>query len=230
MSLLVLDRVTKLARNGRAEVAVIDNVSMDVAAGELVAVQGRRRSGRTTLLRLAAGVERPDEGTVTFAGRAHAGRRVLGSEIAWAHPIFRPAQGRTMAEHVGFPLLAELPLREARKAAVHALDRLDAGELATMRPGDCRHHEMLIAGIARATITSPRLLVCDEPLTEVSTLVADRVLDLLRAFALDGMAILFTTETLQLGVDRTLTISAGTVRGRTIPPSADVIPLRGESA
>jgi len=230
VSLLVLDAVTKRTAHGRAEMTLIDGVSMDLAAGELVAIQGRRRSGRTTLLRLAAGVLAPDEGKVTFAGRNLRGCRVLGSEIGWAHREFRVTEGPTMADQVGFPLLSHTGRRVARQGGAEALATYGIGQLASAHPRDCQPHELLLAGLARAAVTSPRLLVVDEPVTGISPARSQQILDLLRAHALAGMAVLLTVEEFVAGIDRTLTIHEGKLHGRMLPAGADVVPLRGRSA
>ena len=69
MSLLELERVAKRYRDGQLERVVLREVSLDLDGGELAVVWGLRRSGRSTLLRVAAGIEAPDEGVVRFDGR-----------------------------------------------------------------------------------------------------------------------------------------------------------------
>lgn len=219
MSLLVLDHVTKRLRHGRSEVAVLQDVSMEIAVGELVAVRGARRSGRSTLLQVATGLLAPDAGSVLFAGRDVADV-ALGRDIAWAAPVFDAAMGRTIAEQVGFP---DATTSEAKRM----LDTMGAADLAGLRPRQCRHDELLIACIARAMVRSPRLLVLDVPVTGLNTVIAERVMELLRAIALGGTAVLFTEDEAMLGVDRTLIIDQGRVRGVTSPASAEVIPIRG---
>src|SRR6476659_3966736 len=78
MSLLTLEQVSKRFHQGRREVTALDDVSLTVAAGELVAVWGVPRSGRTTLLRIAAGLEQPDRGVVRFRGTALSAGHVDG--------------------------------------------------------------------------------------------------------------------------------------------------------
>lgn len=231
MSLLILDQVTKRLRQGRHEISVLSEVTMEVAAGELVAVRGARRSGRSTLLQVAAGLLAPDQGRVLFAGRNLVTGAPLGRDVAWATPLFDRALGRSVAEQVGFPLLVERSRAEANQAARHMLAEVGAGDLGDLRPGQCQHHELLLAGIARAMVRSPRLVVLDEPVTGLSIRLAEQILELLRAIALNGTAVLFTEDEAQLGVDRTLTIDGGRVRGSSMPPAqAEVIPIRGEAS
>ena len=227
MSLLLLEEVTAVVREGRAEIRALDRVTMDLDAGELVALGGPRRSGRTTLLRIASGAIRPHAGRVIFGGRDLAGRRALGREIGWAHAHLDATNGRTVLDQVAFPLLAEMPARRARQAAAEALERAGIRDLAPMSPADCRHYELTLAGIARAVVTSPRMLILDEPTTGLEALRVERIITLLRELGRDGVAVLMTTEEVVLGIDRLLTIHQGAVRGRTIPQSAQIIELRG---
>ncbi len=228
MNLLVLDRVTKRMKHGRSEQTVLQAVSMEIAVGELVAVRGARYSGRTTLLQVATGLLAPDAGRVLLAGRDLTTDAPLGRDIAWAAPVFGPALGRTIAEQVGFPLLVGQSRRSATRAAKAMLTTMGAGDLADLTPPQCQHHELLVACIARAMVCSPRLLVLDVPVTGLSIVIAERVMELLRAIALNGTAVLFTEDEVMLGVDRTLTIDHGRVRGTTEPASADVIPFPSE--
>jgi len=68
MTLLALERVSKSHWRGRHEIVVLDEVSLEVESGELVAIFGQRAAGKTTLLRIAAGIEQPDAGCVRFEG------------------------------------------------------------------------------------------------------------------------------------------------------------------
>src|SRR5215217_6042902 len=110
MSLLLLDGVSKrFRRGGRGgfEQVALRGVELEVEAGELVAVWGRRRSGRTTLLEVAAGIERPSEGIVRFGGVDLARRPMLGRQggIAYASPHFSRVIGETVLDQVAAPLL-----------------------------------------------------------------------------------------------------------------------------
>src|SRR5581483_11300763 len=94
--------------SGQRETVALDDVSLEVDAGEYVAVYGLRRSGRTTLLRAAAGILPLDEGEARFDGRSLRGAaaRVLGVEVGWCSARFDPAHGGTVADHVAVAPLA----------------------------------------------------------------------------------------------------------------------------
>lgn len=229
MSLLVLQSVTKRYSTGRREEVALSDVSLDVDAGELVAVWGMRRSGRTTLLRVAAGMEPPDEGVVCFAGRQlgrdRSGR--LGSEIGYYNVNFVAAQGGAVVDHVAVGLLAHgIPRDRALAQADRALERVGASACADMDPRSLDPTEAARVGIARALVGSPRLLLLDDPANGVDVLHRDALLALVRSIADDGVAVLMTVGELPTVADRVLSMDAGRIRGDVAPQHAPVVPLR----
>jgi putative ABC transport system ATP-binding protein len=235
MSLLSLDRVSKhYGGHRRHLLPVLRSVSLTIAPGELVAVLGRRRSGRTTLLSVAAGVEPPTEGVVRFDGVDMAKRSTLGVEhgVGFCASAFPPAMGGTVAEQVMTPLLAgNVGLVAAHRAAEAALRRVGAEENANRSAAELSHSEATRVVLARALVMTPRLLVIDEPLAGVPLArERDELLDLLRDIAHRDRVSVFMTvdDSAELaGADRALTIDAGELRGDTSErPPADVVPLR----
>src|ERR1700691_3999766 len=109
MSLLSIEHATKRYRRGRLEHVAIKDVSLSIEPGELIVVWGARRSGRSTLLRVAAGIERPEEGTVSFEGRDLARWRnsVLGRRIGYCQTCFSSGDGGLVVEHIAAGLLAQ---------------------------------------------------------------------------------------------------------------------------
>ncbi len=231
MSLLALAHVSKHHRRGRVERLALCDVSLELEAGELVTVWGPRRSGRTTLLRIAAGMERPDKGTVCFGGRdlALARDRVLGSEIGYAQLHFSPGEGELVLDQVAGGLLAErISLAAARRRALQALEDTGAESCAALCQRDLDAGEALRVAVARALIAAPRLLVVDEPTNGVDVADRDPILRLLRRVANGGVAVLMSTGdgAALAGADRVFTIDHGQVRGGVADPQAPVIPLR----
>jgi ABC-type sugar transport system ATPase subunit len=235
VSLLELERVSKRYRHPPAERAVLREVSLEIEAGELVAVWGRRRSGRSTLLRLAAGVEVPDEGTVRFAGRDLAAGGVEGCDggIGYCQRSFRPAEGRVVLDLILVPLLARgVPPSEAMKRARSALECVGVEHCAGLSPDELDDAEAVCVAVARVLAYGPRLLVIDEPTKGVDLLERDRILLLLRSLANEGIAVLMSVgETACLaGVDRALTIGGGELHGKPSSELAPVLPLRRSAA
>jgi ABC-type multidrug transport system ATPase subunit len=229
MTLLVFQGVTKWFAEGRREAMVLRGVSFDVDAGELVAVWGLRRSGRTTLLRLAAGMIAPDEGSVAFRGQDLAQRRgaALGTEIGYCSPCFSPEQGGTVRDHVAVGLLAQrVPRDRARRLAEAELERVGASACANRDPRDLRPDELVRSGIARALVGKPRLLLLDEPTSGVDLLERDPIVGLLRSLADEGIAVLMTTGEMLGGLDRLLLLDQGELRDHRPPEQAPVVPIR----
>jgi ABC-type ATPase involved in cell division len=231
MSLLGLEHVGKRYGRRPGERVALRDVSLRIETGELVAVLGRRRSGRSTLLRVAAGVEVPDEGVVRFAGHNLAGGGAYGCDggIGYCQRSFRPGEGRVVLDQILARLLARgASLSSAGSRAHAALVRVGAERCAGLEPDDLDGAEAVRVAIARALAGDPRLLVIDEPTKGVELLERDSILLLLRAIANEGVAVLMSTgETPCLsGVDRALTIGDGELHGRPSSQLAPVVQLR----
>jgi ABC-type lipoprotein export system ATPase subunit len=231
MSLLELERVSKDHRRGRRERRVLHEVSLTLEAGELAVIWGQRRSGRSTLLRIAAGIVKPDSGVVRWQGQdlARTRDRALGDEIAYCQRPPISVQGDTALEEVMAALLARgVSQTRARTQAKAALERTGVAEHVGHSPAELDSEESLRVALARALVLEPALLVIDEPTKGVELLARDGILALLRAIANDGITVLATTgEPSGLaGADRTLALDDGELRGTTTPALAPVVPLR----
>jgi putative ABC transport system ATP-binding protein len=231
MTLLALDAVSKTYRRGSRDRNVLQEVSMCIDAGELVVVLGTRKSGRTTLLRIAAGLERPDSGTVRCEGTELAkAREVVGRKIAFCRTTFSPMEGELVYDHVAAPLLAQrVGPSQARRAAESALERAAVKHTARMRPDELDSTERVRVAIARAIVVGPQLLVVDDPARDAAPLHSDAILRLLRSLASpNGPAVLMSTDdaTAVAGADRVLSLDAGRLRSQAETPTAEVVPLR----
>jgi ABC-type sugar transport system ATPase subunit len=231
MSLLSIEDATKRYRRGRLERVAIRNVSLDIEPGELVAVWGARRSGRSTLLRVAAGIESPEEGTVKFEGRdlARCRNSVLGRRIGYCQTSFPSADAGLVVEHIAAGLLARRTSpTQARRRAHEMLVRVGAERCGQLECHELDGAEVAAVAIATALVTAPALLVIDEPTTGVDLLERDPLLALLRSIANEGTAVLMSTGEAQglSGVDRALSIDNGELRGDARPAPAHVVPLR----
>jgi ABC-type ATPase involved in cell division len=221
--------VCKRYRRGRREYVALRDVSLSVEHGELVCVLETRKSGRSTLLRIAAGLERPDDGTVQIEDIDLASaKNVIGRRIAYCHTSFSELEGERVLDHVATGMLAHgcaLPM--ARRAAERLLSRMGVAECAHLRPYELDGAERMRVGIARALVASPALLIVDEPTATAGLLQSDPILHLLRAIADEGVAVLMSTGDAMClsGVDRAMSLDEGELRGELQPSQADVIPL-----
>jgi ABC-type multidrug transport system ATPase subunit len=235
MTTLLLDTVVKRYRHGATQRLALDGVSLELDAGEVVGVWGRRRSGRTTLLRVAAGVEEPDSGAVRVDGidlwhGDRGQRRVVRQRIAVWYPLFLRDHGRRLYRQVAIPSRRGRTSTQRAWADAHAaLERVGIGDCARTPIGELDQRETARAALARALVMRPQLLVLDEPMAGLDVLEGERLMELVIEIArADRIAVLVSaSEVGQLaGVDRHLSIAGGTVRGATAPMPADVIELR----
>ena len=230
MTLLTLERVSKRFRQGRREVVALDDVSLTIAPGELVAIWGVPRSGRTTLLRVAAGLECPDAGDVRFDGGPVCGEHPdgLADGIGYAQIALDGGGGESILDHVAMPLLARgIAPDVARARAALQLERVGASGCARLHPRDLEPTQRVRVAIAQALVSSPRLLLVDDPTRHVDLLEREAVLLLIRSIADGDVAVLMTTgEAMGVsGVDRALTISGGVLRAEAAGEGARIVQL-----
>ncbi len=229
MSLLSIENVHKRYSRGRREYVALKDVSLSVEHGELVGILGTRRSGRSTLLRIAAGLEYPDHGTVWFEGvELLTDGNVIGRRIAYCRMSFSKLEGGPVLDHVATGLLAQhySPLL-ARRAAERVLARAGVADCARMEPDELDGAECVRVAIARSLVSSPSLLVIDEPTAVVDLLQGDPILHLLRSIADEGVAVLMSTgdATCLSGVDRAMSLDEGELRSEVQSSEAHVVPL-----
>jgi ABC-type multidrug transport system ATPase subunit len=226
---LELERVGKRYRHGASYVEVLRDVCMEVHEREVVAVWGPRNSGRSTLLRIAAGIEAPDTGQVRLHGRPLAlGGGATEGGIAYCQSPIRSLDGQlVLGELIAAQLALGVRASRARTRASEALERAGARHCEARRPCELSRSESVRVAIARALLQEPSLLIIDEPTTGVEPLERDRILALLRSLRQEGTAILMSLDK-GIGLfaaDRALALSEGRLRGHVAPEVAEVLPL-----
>jgi ABC-type multidrug transport system ATPase subunit len=231
MSLVALKGVSKRYGEGARERVVLRDVSLELEGGQLAAVWGMRRSGRSTLLRIAAGIEAPDAGVACFEGRdlAHDGESVLGAGIGYVQKASRSAEGQTVLDEAMVSLLARgVSPGSARMRARAALERTGSEGCAALRLGELDGGEAIRVALARTLALRPRLLVIDEPVKGVDLLERDEILALLHSLAADGIGVLASVgeSTGLSGADRTFALGDGELRAGPTPDLAPVVALR----
>jgi putative ABC transport system ATP-binding protein len=216
-----IDRVTKTYQAG-APPALL-NVSMDVAAGEVVAVMGPSGSGKSTLLNLIAGLDRPTRGTVTVAGRRidnlgeGALARFRARHVGIIFQFFNLLDDLTALDNVLLPAqLAGASRRRARARAGDLLERLGLGERRDAYPARLSGGQRQRVAIARALVNSPELLLADEPTGALDTATGQEIGALLRQLNTDGQTLVLITHDPGLAqrfAARTVRIADGRVAG-----------------
>jgi predicted ABC-type transport system involved in lysophospholipase L1 biosynthesis ATPase subunit len=223
MSLLAFEAVLKRAPDeaGRP-LALLDGVSFEIEAGESAGIWGMRRSGKSTLLRIAAGLEAPDGGAVRFEGRdlARLSRaeiaRLLRAKIGFA-PLERHAtRNELVVDRVALPALSlGASLRDAHKAARRVLERVGMTSRADARLAELSPGEHTRVAIARGLVRDPALLLVDEPGATPSPAERDAICALLRSLAKDpALALLVASEDVAAirATNRAMTLADGALR------------------
>ncbi|MBD48327.1 MAG: LPS export ABC transporter ATP-binding protein [Dehalococcoidia bacterium] len=214
MSLLATDSLAKSYGHRR----VVDGVSISVKSGEIVGLLGPNGAGKTTTFNMVVGLVRPDEGAVTFRDknitrlpmhlRARAGMGYLTQEPS----VFRKL---TVEENIMAILeTCETDSVERRVRLKYLLDELDLGDLAHSRADSLSGGEKRRLEITRALVTSPKLILLDEPFSGVDPIAVYEVQKIIRRLKERELGILITDhnvrETLKL-VDRAYLIHKGKV-------------------
>ena len=201
-ALLTARGITRAYGRGDTAHTVLDGIDMDVRSGELVVVRGASGTGKTTLLSILAGLDAPDAGTVTVAGRDLA--RLSEAEAAelrrdtlgFVAQTFGLIPLLTAAENVEVPLriVRTAPSeRDARVAA--ALDAVGLSAHTRQRPDELSGGQQQRVAIARALVTHPRILIADEPTSQLDSATGAAIMDVIVARVRDdGVAAIVATH------------------------------------
>lgn len=179
--LLSITSLRKGYARGGEWVPVFAGGSLEVLYGEIVAIVGRRLAGKTTLLKIAAGVERPDEGAVLLGRQPLAELADRPREVRW---VDRDGPGLEVgvAEFVGWPLApGGRGRRRAEREAAQMLDQVGARECLGRNWGELSNWQRLLVGLARGFIGSPQLVVVDDLLDALGEPATEEASDLVRS-------------------------------------------------
>jgi putative ABC transport system ATP-binding protein len=221
VSALELREVVKHYRAGGETVRAIDGVSLTVTPGEFVALYGPSGSGKTTLLLMAAGMMRPDSGSVRF-GELEVGQlspdegaRYRREQVGIVFQSFHLLMGSSAIDNAGLKLLAlGAKMGEAARAARPWLVRVGLGDRLTHKPSEMSMGERQRVAIARALATNPRLVLADEPTGNLDSKRSGEILTMLKEIGGETqIPILLVTHDLQAAqiVDRVLTLRDGQI-------------------
>ena len=187
MIALELEHVTRVHGHGDASVVALDDVSLTVRPGELVAVMGPSGSGKSTLLNLAGGLDSPTSGRVVLGGveLGQLSERKLAAlrrrSVGYVFQDINLLPALTAAENVSLPLeLDGVATGIARDLAFAALYAVGVEDVAKRFPEDLSGGQRQRVAIARGLIGEPRLLLADEPTGALDTATGDAILRLIR--------------------------------------------------
>ena len=187
---------------GESLIRAVDGVSIDVQAGEFVALLGSSGSGKSSVLNLIAGLDRPTSGSVLVQDRdlAKLSREELAKYrlhvVGMVFQSFNLIASMTIAENVELPLrFAEVERSRRQNLAAEALERVGLKARMNHRPSELSGGEQQRAALARALINRPQLLLADEPTGNLDSHTGAEILDLVREFNQQlGMTVVMVTH------------------------------------
>lgn len=219
--LVRLQQIVKTYPSSAHTVAAVQNVDLQIAEGEFVAICGPSGCGKSTLLLVAGGLLRPDAGEVEVAGtklydlspteRASFRAKQIGFVFQQFHLVpYLSVYDNVMCAQLG---VARNGSTDAASRAESLIEQFGLSERASHRPGQLSTGERQRTALARALLNEPQVLLADEPTGNLDRENADSVLDYLRAFADHGGAVMLVTHDDQAAAaaDRTVRIENGAV-------------------
>jgi putative ABC transport system ATP-binding protein len=238
-----LDAVTKTYRQGRRTVRAVRGVSLRVEAGEFVVIMGPSGSGKSTLMHLLGALDTPTSGRALFQGQdlqklSDRQRSLLRRDrIGFVFQAFNLLPTLTAAENVALPLLlGGLGRSAAVKRAAAALERVGLSDRAEHFAEELSGGEMQRVAVARALVTGPEAVLCDEPTGNLDSATSRDVLALLRELPEAGKrsVVMVTHDPAAAAVgDRIVHIRDGLIdhdgeRGASAPRSTSQAPERSK--
>ncbi len=200
--LVRVEDVHKVYTRGTEKIDVLNGVSLTVPEGDFLALMGPSGSGKTTLLNLIGGLDRPTSGVVEAVGErieGASGRRLArwrARHVGFVFQFYNLLPVLTAERNVELPLLlTKLSKAERRRHVAAALSVVGLGNRAKHYPRQLSGGQEQRVGIARAIVSDPTLLLCDEPTGDLDRQSGDEILDLLVALNRDhGKTILMVTH------------------------------------
>lgn len=200
--LVTVRNVHKIFRRGSERIDVLQGVNLDVPKDDFLALMGPSGSGKTTLLNLIGGLDRPTEGAIEVAGerieRLSGGRlsRWRAQHIGFIFQLYNLLPVLTAERNVELPLLlTRLSRAQRKKHVATALAVVGLTDRAKHYPRQLSGGQEQRVGIARAIVTDPTLLLCDEPTGDLDRKSGDEILDLLQALNREhGKTIIMVTH------------------------------------
>ncbi|HEY3971689.1 MAG TPA: ABC transporter ATP-binding protein [Candidatus Sulfotelmatobacter sp.] len=189
-------------RMGEAVIRAVDGVSLEVRAGEFVALLGSSGSGKSSVLNLIAGLDRPTSGSVVVQDRnlAKLSREELAKYrlhvVGMVFQSFNLIASMTLAENVELPLrFAEIDRSNRAALAREALERVGLRARMDHRPSELSGGEQQRAALARALINRPKLLLADEPTGNLDSHTGTGIMNMIRDFNRElGMTVVMVTH------------------------------------
>lgn len=227
MAMIECRGISRVYQKGADPVVALENVNIDIAAGEFVALMGPSGSGKTTLLNLIAGIDRPTAGVLNIDGRdiARLSRSELaswrGEYIGYVFQLYNLVPVLTAYENVELPLLLHpLSRRQRHERTASALELVGLADRYDHYPRQLSGGQEQRVAIARAIVTAPKIIVADEPTGDLDSTSAASIMALLKRLNAElGKTIVMVTHDIKTAAyaGRTVHLDKGRLVDGTIP-------------
>lgn len=199
---IFVENVTRHYQMGDAEIRAVDGVSLQVAPGDFVALLGSSGSGKSSLLNLIAGLDRPTGGSIVVQGSdlAQLSRLALAQyrlrTVGMVFQSFNLIPSMTVQENVELPLrFAEMERPQRAKVSREAIERVGLSARMDHKPSQLSGGEQQRVALARALVNQPKLLLADEPTGNLDSKTGSGIMDLIDSFNRNlGMTVLMVTH------------------------------------
>ena len=220
-NLIKLNHIYKAYTLGQLKTPVLQDISLTINAGEFVVITGPSGNGKSTLLNLLTGIDRPCEGEIIVNGSAL--HRLKEEELsAWrglnvgiVFQFFQLLPSLTLLQNIQLPMdfVNKYPRKERLERAHYLLDRVGLAKQANQLPGQVSGGQQQRAAIARALANDPALLVADEPTGNLDSATAENIYTLFATLQQEGKTLVIVTHNEELAktANRHITLHDGRV-------------------
>jgi putative ABC transport system ATP-binding protein len=201
MALVELRNVSKIYRLGDEEIRALDDVTLDIEAGELISIIGPSGSGKSTLMHILGCLDSPSKGTIKLDDVMiqHASSRQLASirnrKIGFVFQFFNLLPKLNVLQNVELPMIySGISGKERKVRAMEALQMVEMANRAKHRPSQLSGGQQQRTAIARALVNNPRIIFADEPTGNLDSHTGEAILQLFRRLSEEGRTIVLVTH------------------------------------
>jgi putative ABC transport system ATP-binding protein len=201
MPLVELRNVSKIYRLGEEEIRALDDVTLDIEAGEFISIIGPSGSGKSTLMHILGCLDSPTKGTIQLDSVMiqDASPRELASirnrKIGFVFQFFNLLPKLNVTQNVELPMIySGVSGKERRARSLKALEMVDLANRAKHRPSQLSGGQQQRVAIARALVNNPRIIFADEPTGNLDSHTGEAILQLFRKLSQEGRTIVLVTH------------------------------------
>lgn len=201
MALVELRNVSKIYRLGEEEIRALDDISLDIEAGEFISIIGPSGSGKSTLMHILGCLDSPTSGTIKLDGVMieNASARELAAirnrKIGFVFQFFNLLPKLSVLQNVELPMIySGIGGKERRERSMAALEAVGMANRAKHRPSQLSGGQQQRAAIARALVNHPRIVFADEPTGNLDSHTGEAILQLFRKLSQEGRTMVLVTH------------------------------------